>query len=272
MSETPLITKSRLVSDLRQLGIEAGQAVMLHASVKAIGWVVGGPDVVLEAIFDILTPDGTLLMLISWEDSTYEIPDWPPDKQQVYLQECPPFDPARSRAYRGWGILTEYLRTWPGSYRSANPDESFAAVGRLAEWLTANHSLQYGLGPDCPVAKLCEAGGKVLVLGSPMHDVTLIHYSEHMAKVPHKPVYRYSVPVIEDGSRKWVDIEEYDTNKPIGDWTGEDYFKIITREALQARIGRQGKVGAADSYFYDAQRLHEFAVAWLEQNLSERAT
>ena len=39
----PLVPYSRLVDDLRALGLQPGRAVMPHASVKAIGWIVGGP-------------------------------------------------------------------------------------------------------------------------------------------------------------------------------------------------------------------------------------
>ena len=270
MNPPPLVTKNILSQDLRNLGVAAGQVVMLHASVKAVGWVVGGPDVVLQAITDILTPDGTLLMLVGWEDGTYEMADWPEEKQKAYLEECPPFDPQRSRAHRQWSILTEYLRTWPGAHRSANPDESFAAVGCLAEWLTQDHSLPYGLGPDSPLAKLCEANGSVLVLGCPLNCITLLHHSEHMADVAYKPIVRYKVPILEDGRRTWAAIEEFDTNKSIGNWRGEDYFNIITREALRAGIGRAGKVGAAESYLFDAARLNCFAIEWLEKHLGKK--
>ncbi|MDH7477380.1 MAG: hypothetical protein QHH17_03240 [Candidatus Bathyarchaeota archaeon] len=41
-SKLPLITKSRLISDLKKLGVAFGDTIMLHASVKAIGWIVGG--------------------------------------------------------------------------------------------------------------------------------------------------------------------------------------------------------------------------------------
>jgi aminoglycoside 3-N-acetyltransferase len=58
-ADQELITKSRLISDLAELGVQPGQLVMLHASVKAIGWIVGGPDVVLQALLDLLTPTGT---------------------------------------------------------------------------------------------------------------------------------------------------------------------------------------------------------------------
>lgn len=127
----PPVTRSMLARDLRQLGVAVGDTVMVHASVKAIGWVVGGPDVVIQALLDSLGVEGTLMMLVSWEDSPYELAEWPKGVQRAYLEECPPFDAAKSRAYRKWGILTEYLRTWPGAFRSNHPDASFAAVGAI---------------------------------------------------------------------------------------------------------------------------------------------
>ena len=128
-SQLPIITKSRLVKDLEQLGMKPGMVVMLHVSVKAIGWIVGGPDMVLQSLLDLLSPKGTLMMLASWEDSPYDLPGWPEEKQEAYIEQCPPFDPSRSRAYRKWSILCEYLRTWPGACRSNHPDSSFSAVG-----------------------------------------------------------------------------------------------------------------------------------------------
>jgi aminoglycoside 3-N-acetyltransferase len=122
------------------------------------------------------------------------------------------------------------------------------------------------------LAKLCEAKGKVLLLGSSLRDVTLLHHSEHMAKVSHKPIFRYPVPIVHNGQRKWIEIEEFDTNKPIGNWKGENYFNLITKEALKSRIGCTGQVGAAESFLFDAPALNQFAVQWLEVNLEKRTT
>ncbi|MEW6749840.1 MAG: aminoglycoside 3-N-acetyltransferase [Candidatus Latescibacterota bacterium] len=267
MSELSVVTRSRLVADLRTLGVQAGDTVMLHASVRAIGWVVGGPDTVIQALLDVLTPAGTLTMLVGWEDGTYEMSEWPADKQQAYLDESPAFDPARSRAYRKWSILTEYLRTWPGAARSAHPDCSFTAVGRLAGWLTADHPLQYGHGPRSPLARLCQARGRVLLLGVGFGNLTLLHYAEHMAAVPGKQVVRYRAPLLVDGQRQWVELEEFDTCRLIGQWQGDGYFDLIPREALSCGIGRRGRVGAALAYLFPAEELHRFAVHWLEEHL-----
>jgi len=267
MSEQPIITKSRLIADLRSLGLAEGQTVMLHTSVKRIGWVVGGPDVVLDAIVDILTPTGTLMMYVGWEGDTYHMSEWSQEKQDAYMRECPAFDPVSSHAYRKWGILTEYLRTRPGSARSNHPDGSFAAVGRFAEYITADHPLQYGYGPGSPLAKLCELGGKVLLLGSPLECVTLLHHSEHMARVPNKRVARYNAPMLVNGQREWVEIEEFDTSKGIVDWP-DDYFISIMEAYLAEGNGRTGKAGAADSCLLDADSLKAFGIAWMEEHFS----
>jgi len=265
--ELPLVTKSQLTRDLRRLGVSPGQTIMLHVSVRAIGWIVGGPDVVLDALLDVLTPDGTLMMYVAWEDSTEGFRDWPPERQALYLAECPPFDPATSRAYRKWSILTEYLRTRRGAHRSANPGASMAAVGAGAASLTCDHPLNYGYGPGSPLAKLCQVGGHVLQVGVSLSTVTLLHYAEHVAHVPDKRVMRYSAPILRDGRPTWVEIEEFDTAAGIVDWE-EDTFATIVREYLASGRGRTGEVGAAQSRLFDAADLHAYAVAWMERTFA----
>jgi aminoglycoside 3-N-acetyltransferase len=262
-TKLPLVTRSILTRNLRQLGVAVGDTLMLHASVKTIGWIVGGPDTVIQALIDVLDTEGTLMMLVSWEDSPYELAEWPQDVQKAYLEECPPFDPATSRAYRKWSILTEYLRTWPGAFRSDHPDASFAAVGAMARWITENHPLQYGLGPGSPLARLCEAQGKVLLLGAPLNSITLLHYAEHLARVSNKKTVQYKMPLLRDGKRVWVDIEEFDTNGMLPGM--KEYFETIPREYLSSGRGSAGKVGAAQSYLFDATDLVSFAVRWLER-------
>ncbi|MGV3720959.1 MAG: aminoglycoside 3-N-acetyltransferase, partial [Actinomycetota bacterium] len=254
--ERPLITRSRLGRDLRELGVAPGQTLMLHASVKSVGWIVGGPNVIIQALLDVLTPSGTLMMYAGWADGTYELAHWPEAKQRAYLAECPPFDPATARGVREWSILNDCVRTWPGARRSANPEASMVAVGAAAEWLVQDHPLQYGYGEDSPLAKLVAAGGKALLLGSPWEAVTLLHYSECVARVPNKRTIRYPVPVLDQGRRKWVEVEEYDTSNGIVEWAGEDYFGLIVREYLAAGHGAPGQVGAAACCLLDAPSLH----------------
>lgn len=259
------VTKGQLAAGLRTLGVAAGQTVMLHASVRAIGWVLGGPRVVLEALLDVLSPGGTLMMLASWEGAPYRMERWPAAQQAACLAECPAFDPATSpAAHREMSILAEYLRTWPGAHRSEHPLASFVAVGERARWLTASQPLHYPHGPESPLARLCAAGGKVVVLGATLSHLTLLHHAEHLADVPHKRLDRYSMPVLQDGQRVWVAIEEYDTTDGIADFGSDDYFLDIGQAYVASGKGRKAHVGSAAAYLFDADDLKQFAVGWME--------
>lgn len=265
----PLVTRSQLVQELRALGLAAGDVVMLHASVKAVGWIVGGPDVVLDAILEVLTPAGTLMMLASWLDHPYDLGRWTEARRQAYLAECPPYDPATSRAdHKEMSILAEYLRTRPGAYRSGHPF-SYAAMGAQARHLTADHPLQYGNGPGSPLAKLCELQGRVLLLGRLFENVTLLHHAEHLANVPDKRIDRYRMPLLLDGQRMWVDFEEYDTSRGIVDWEG-DYFEQIVMDYLAQGEGQTGTVGAAPAYLFSAPHLVPYGMAWMERNFTSQ--
>ena len=265
--ERPILTHTRLVHDLSALDVGAGQIVMLHASVKSVGWIVGGPDVILHALREVLTPAGTLIMYVGWADGTQDMDEWPLEEQHAYREECPAFDPATSRAVKEWSVLTEYLRTTPGALRSNHPEASVAAVGAQAKWLTESHPLQYGYGSDSPFEKLIQAGGKVLLLGSPLDSVTVLHYSENVARVANKLITCYQEPMLIDGQRTWVDIEEFDTSKGIAPWPEGDYFEAILKAYIESREAGAGQVGSAQSYLLDARSLHTFAVQWMESNL-----
>jgi len=264
-----LITRGHVAHGLAALGIAPGDTVMLHASVGAIGWIVGGPDRVLEAMFDALGDDGTLIMYVGWDGSPYDItlgmPALPPELASVW----PPYDPESSRAVRSWGVLAEYLRTWPGVRRSRHPDSSFVAVGPRADDLVGNHALQYGMGEDSPLARLCEMGGKVLLLGSSLSNVTLLHHAEHLADVANKRVVRYWMPILENGAKTWVSIEEFDTEGCLP-WRGSvDLFEAIVQDYVKEGRGTVGAVGAAKSYLFDAADLVSFAVEWIEKAFDE---
>ncbi|HEY7020337.1 MAG TPA: aminoglycoside 3-N-acetyltransferase [Ktedonobacterales bacterium] len=260
-----LVTHSQLVDELTALGVAAGQIVMVHASVKAIGKVMGGPNVIVEALLDALTPAGTLMMYVGWEDIPDLISDLPQAVQQKYYAEHPPFDPRIARAVRDHGILAEIVRGWPGAHRSMNPEASVAAIGAQAEWITRDHPLNYGYGAGSPLEKLVEARGQVLVLGAPLDTLTLLHYAENRAQMRHKRVIHYSCPILREGERVWIEIEDFDTGEPHGDYT----FDGIAREYLALGKGRQGMVGNATSYLFDAADLSAFAMSWLEERFGE---
>lgn len=265
-----VVARPRLIADLHALGLARGDVVMTHESVRAIGWIAGGPDEVAEAIVEAVGPEGTWMKYVGSEDGTYDLEQWPKEVADVYRASCPAFDPARTRACRAWGILCEYLRTRPGAVRSRHPDGSFAAVGPVADWLLRDHPLQDGLGPGSPLDRLLAKNGKVVLLGSPLSDVTFLHLCEYAAAIPNKRRARYASPILDErGARTFVAIEELDSSDGIARYPeGGDYFEAVTRAFVARGVGvRTGKVGFADAVLMDARALFDFGVRWMEEHL-----
>ncbi len=66
-SAVPVNTE-QLVAELRALGVHGGSTLMVHTSLRSLGWVIGGTQAVLEALRDAVGPDGTLVMPTqSWQ-------------------------------------------------------------------------------------------------------------------------------------------------------------------------------------------------------------
>lgn len=247
----PVLTRSRLAADLRQLGVTPGGVLMVHASVRAVGPVRGGVNTIVHALGDALGPHGTLAAYVDFE----------PFYEEDDEIEVPVFDKRIAQAARDHGILHETLRTWPGALRSGHPDAGVVALGPLAEWITRDHPFQYGYGEGSPFEKIVAAGGRVLMLGAPLDTITLLHYAEHKADLPDKRIRRYRRLMPDTG---WTWFEEFDTGDPVHASLPENAFERIAEDYLASGRGRRGYVGAAPSALFDGADLVAFAIPWLE--------
>ncbi|HYP05503.1 MAG TPA: aminoglycoside 3-N-acetyltransferase [Bryobacteraceae bacterium] len=249
-------TRTQLRQDLVRLGVKPGDLLMVHAGVRSIGPVVGGVNVVLQALFDAIGPEGTLAAYLDFEPF-FEEDDDP--------AEIPVFDKRIAHAARDHGVLHETLRTWPGALRSDHPDAGVVAIGRMAESITVEHPLQHGYGERTPFERIVEHNGRVLMLGAPLDTITLLHYAEHKAKISGKRLRRYRRLMPGPNGPTWIDFEEFDTSEPVHDALPLNTFELIARDFLAAGQGREGAVGAATSYLFEAPDLVRFAIEWLER-------
>lgn len=257
---------AELGADLAALGLIQGDMVMVHAAMRRVGPLIGGPDTLIEALRGVIGPSGTLVVSTDWEAPYLNLLDDDGRVPEEWREHIPPYDPARSRAMRENGVLAEYVRTTPGARRSANPNCSVAAIGAQADWLTADQSLDYGYGPKSPLAKLIEAGGRVLLIGAPPNSITLLHHAEHLANIPGKRMFREEVPFRgPDGSTLWRWCEEYESTEAIVDGFHPLYFDDIVEDYRRTGAGRSGTVGDAPSELLEAGPITYFAVDWLER-------
>ncbi|GCE23750.1 aminoglycoside N(3)-acetyltransferase [Dictyobacter kobayashii] len=253
-----LCTCESLVQDLRRLGLQAGMTVIVHSSLRSLGWVCGGPVAVVEALMDVVTERGTLVMPTQTgnysDPANWQNPPVPQPWWDIIYEAMPAFRPEVTPSY-GMGVVVETFRTHPGVVRSNHPQVSFAAWGKHAREITANHSLEYGLGEQSPLARMYELAGWTLLLGVGYDRNTSFHLAEYRS--PGTKEVTLGAPIIENGQRIWKRFKDIDIDADIFPAIGQDF-----EETQQVLLG---KVGQAESRLLPQRPAIDFATAWLKR-------
>ena len=257
-------TRTSLQVDLIRIGLRTADTVMVHAAMSRVGPMLNGPDALSMAMLDVIGPEGTLVVYTSWDSVHEDLLDTTGRVLTGWRQHVPGFDPQASRAVRMNGIIAEFVRSMPGARRSGNPGASVAAIGKRAEWITADHPQDYGYGEGSPLAKLVAVNGRVLMVGAPWDTMTLIHHADHLANLPGKRVLRYEVPFATGAGTAWRFMEEFDTTEPVVEGLPENYIEQIVGAYVAGGAGREGAIGLAPSLLVDAHPMLAFAIEWLE--------
>lgn len=257
-----MYSRADLAAGFRALGVAPGDVVMLHASVRAVGEVAGGPDQIHLALEDALTAQGALLMYASCPAYVDEVGrgHLSAAQEQELREKLPAFDPLTARSQRDNGTLVEFLRTYPGSVVNAHVVR-FVAWGRQTAYLFSSQPWDYAFGAGSALERFVELDGKILLLGCDHDTVTFLHYAEHIADIPGKRIARYHVPVEEGGRRIWRPMEEVDTSgRGAHPHWPDRFFARIVDTYLGQEQNRGGLVGGAQSFLFDARGLLAFAL------------
>jgi len=142
------------------IGLRSGDAVVVHASLRAVGL---DANEVIDALLEAVGPDGLVVM----PTFTYDNESFAPDL------------PGRT------GALAEVFRCRPDALRSAHPTYSVAAVGRGAAELLEGHEQAGATGSDSPLGRVAASGGYVLLLGVGQTANTTVHVGEFHAEAPY---------------------------------------------------------------------------------------
>ena len=253
-------TVSSLLTDLRALGVEAGMTLLVHSSLSAVAdWVVGGASAVILALEAAIGPEGTLVMPTQSgelsDPANWQHPPVPPHWWELIRQEMPPFRPDLTET-RSMGRIPETFRKQDGVLRSNHPQTSFAAWGKHAQFVTADHSLDNELGERSPLARIYDLAGSVLLLGVGHDRNTSLHLAEYRAAYPGKRVITSSAPILVNGARQWVTFQGIDLDEA-------DFPQIGAAFAKTTGLVRQGKVGQATALLMPQRPLVDFAVQWM---------
>lgn len=260
-------TKAEIAVDLRRLGVQPGDVLMVHASLRRVGPVEGRAAGLIDAILAAAGPDGTMMMVLGAENRHDWVNDHPEAERAALLADAEPFDPLRTPAEADVGVLAEVFRTHPGTIVTDHPEGRFAASGPRAAELLGEQPWDDYYGPGSPLERLCGMGGRILRLGANTDTVTALHYAEYLADLPHKRRVRRTRKVLRPGGPEVREVECLDDEWGIVDWVEPDYFSPILAAYLAAGRGSSGTVGNAHSELLDAADLVAFGKDWMEVNL-----
>jgi aminoglycoside 3-N-acetyltransferase len=261
-----MYSREEVAAGFRRLGVEPGDVVMLHASVRAVGEIAGGPDEIHLALKDALGADGTLVMYASCPAYADEIGrgNLTGDEERELLEKLPVFDPLTARAQRENGTLVEFLRTYPGSIVNQHVAR-FVAWGKQAGYLTSSQPWDYAFGYGSLLDRFVGLDGKILLLGCDHDTVTFLHYAEHIVDIPGKRVAKFKVPVEQNGARVWRDMEEFDSSDAGAhpNWPSRFFARLVDTH-LRKTNNPGGAVGDAHAVLLDARALLSFALTAMQ--------
>lgn len=247
------ISKEKLIADLKQIGLKKGDSVLVHSSLSKIGFVIGGPKTVLDALFEVIEEDGTLLF-----------PTFPAKgRNKTHLEENPFFDIKNTPSQMG--SITEYFRKLDNVFRSFHPTDSVCAKGPLADYYTNSHFGQTTpYNEYSPFRKLCSKNGKILMLGTTLNGAcTNLHTLEDAVN------FKYPVYDKKEFEVKMIDIngkECYMKTKV----HNPEYSAKRNCDALKPMFEKEnvlvnGIVGEAKTMLIDANKMLEIMIKYYNE-------
>ncbi len=220
---------------------------MVHAALRGIGYLVNGPDDIVDGILDCIGPAGTLLapghsgQLCDPKDWT--APAAPETAIELIRANMKPFDRKRTPV-RNRGGVAEAVFRHPEVARSNHPLVSVLAIGGNAKAYTESHPLHASEGVGSPCYRLYERGGKVLLFGVDMGGCTAPHVAEYIVDCSYlKDNVRNVLVADEDGTRKFVRLARYPGTS--------DYFTKLQPHLMS--------VGACSQTY-----LHDYPIAMFD--------
>lgn len=261
MEKRKLVTPKDMKTAFKEIGVQKGQAIMVHTSLSSLGYVCGGAQSVIEALLESVGDEGTILMPTqSWKNLDPETGVYwqEPEEWWPVIREYIPAYDKRITPTNTMGAVPEMFRQWPGTLRSDHPARSVAAWGRYAQYLTENHDLSDIFGDGSPIGRLYELDGLVLLIGVGYDKNTSLHLADVRAEYPGRHTVMESSVIQLEGKRIWKSYETLAVD-------GKD-FSAIGEAFEQTGHVRHVSLGNAVLSMMSQRALVDFAVKWIGEN------
>jgi len=254
------VTERMLLRDLIAIGVERGTSLVVHSSLSAIGWVLGGAPAVVRALAGAVGDAGNLAMPAATphcaDPATWLEPKVPERWIDELRENMPTFDVRTTPTTMG--AIPEAFRNWPGTRRSEHPLESVCARGPRAEEITRDHPTSFSEGPDSPFARLYDLDSRILLLGVGFNRCTALHFAESLVAKRRTMTVRF--PRLDGVRREWVAVPNVANDL-------DTHFPVIGAQYVAANRAAEGTVGEAAAVYFRMRDLVDFAREYFERML-----
>ena len=164
------------------------------------------------------------------------------------------------------GVLTEYVRKQKDSVRSFHPFDSWAALGKHANYICRNVS-RHAYGYETPKDRMLKLHTMYLNIGpEPRRTSSIVHHAELLMGVPYRYVKEFNHPVVRNGSLFYEHFYCYvwyrecnlvrDKNKKI--------FKRFLKEGYTINKERLGK---SHVYYASMNEIFNSAIKAMKEDI-----
>lgn len=207
------VTRQQITDLLHDLGVQAGDGLLVHSAIQYLGQPQGGVGMYLDALCECLDinlsqPGGQK----NPGSGTLAVPAF-----NFGFARSEPFEP-QSTPSQGMGVFSEVVRQHPAARRTSHPMQSLAVIGLHAVDL-ASRDTASAFDPGSAFERMMELGFKILLLGADVNAISALHYSEQRARVP----YRY-----------WKEFSGQ-VNTTAG-WQSRTYRMFVRDMSIDARL------------------------------------
>jgi aminoglycoside 3-N-acetyltransferase len=249
--ENPCIIED-VLDGLKAIGLKTGDCVIVHSSFKALGLNDKSPADVICSFIEFLGPSGTLVM----PTFTYSCKG---------IWNVDPFNIEKTEG-RLNGILSETLRKYPGSSRSAHPAYSISAIGKEALRLTEKKENASALGNGSSYEQCYQLNGKILLIGVGNERNSMLHYAEVAAGLPYNGIpFRqfWGITALVEKENGVIEVPL------VPEFPGcSANFGIADNYLLKKGIIKRGKICNADSMLLNIRDMIDAVVIKLREQPS----
>lgn len=230
-----MYTKDQLKQQLRNMGIQPTDTVLIHTSMRAIGQVEEGPEGVLNAFCEYLTDGLFLVPTHTWEDVTQEHPHYDVRTSVPNIGLIP-----RTAAFRQDGV------------RSLHPTHSMWAYGAdAAAYVKGEENAPSPTPKGYCWDKVADQNGKILLIGVENDKNTFIHSIEERLSLPDRiSDTAYDITIVDAEGKSYTHpfCQQYCSKT-------EDislFFGIFEKPMVEMGVQSFGKFGDATVRIVDA--------------------